>query len=327
MPRVLIAGFRRARRPSRRSAPGTTSWRSTPTAISTSPRTVTRCRETCAWRAGAAARHARGIQADAVVYVSNIDNDPRAVAALAVGRRLWGNSTEALAPRARSRSPSATAFRAAGLAAPDVVTRGDYVGPFTTASRRLAAEAAALGRRGAGPALARSQCAARLLRRRDSCQVTPGSVVFVAARGRAVVLGRHAPARRRRRVRRERVSLLRQPASGRRPRRARQAEAIAACPPPQPSACGVGGVDFIDDGRVMHPIEVNPRWTASMELVERARGVSVFGAHADACTTRCLAVPRRRAPQSRRARQGHRVRAAWRDRRRHSRVAGRPHRP
>ena len=28
------------------------------------------------------------------------------------------------------------------------------------------------------------------------------------------------------------------------------------------------------------PIEINPRWSASMELVERAHGVSVFGVHA-----------------------------------------------
>jgi predicted ATP-grasp superfamily ATP-dependent carboligase len=47
-------------------------------------------------------------------------------------------------------------------------------------------------------------------------------------------------------------------------------------------------VDFIEhDGRVC-PIEVNPRWCASMELVERAYGVSIFGAHAAACTTGAL---------------------------------------
>jgi predicted ATP-grasp superfamily ATP-dependent carboligase len=33
---------------------------------------------------------------------------------------------------------------------------------------------------------------------------------------------------------------------------------------------------------------VNPRWSASMELVERAYGVSVFGAHAAACTSGAL---------------------------------------
>ncbi|MDR7420568.1 MAG: ATP-grasp domain-containing protein [Armatimonadota bacterium] len=43
---------------------------------------------------------------------------------------------------------------------------------------------------------------------------------------------------------------------------------------------GVGGVDFIftPTGTVV-PLEVNPRYTASMELIERAGGGSVFDAH------------------------------------------------
>jgi predicted ATP-grasp superfamily ATP-dependent carboligase len=51
---------------------------------------------------------------------------------------------------------------------------------------------------------------------------------------------------------------------------------------------GVNGIDFIARGSVPHPIEVNPRWCASMELVERAYGLSVFGAHAAACTAGTL---------------------------------------
>jgi predicted ATP-grasp superfamily ATP-dependent carboligase len=46
---------------------------------------------------------------------------------------------------------------------------------------------------------------------------------------------------------------------------------------------GVNGVDFIAAGADAVPIEVNPRWCSSMELVERVNGVSVFGAHAAAC--------------------------------------------
>ena len=46
---------------------------------------------------------------------------------------------------------------------------------------------------------------------------------------------------------------------------------------------GVNGVDVIARDGVAYPIEVNPRWSASMELVERAHGISVFGAHAEAC--------------------------------------------
>src|SRR5204863_524417 len=46
---------------------------------------------------------------------------------------------------------------------------------------------------------------------------------------------------------------------------------------------GVNGIDFIARDGVPYAIEVNPRWSSSMELVERAYGLSVFGAHAAAC--------------------------------------------
>jgi predicted ATP-grasp superfamily ATP-dependent carboligase len=51
---------------------------------------------------------------------------------------------------------------------------------------------------------------------------------------------------------------------------------------------GVNGLDFVARHGTPYAIEVNPRWCASMELVERAYGVSVFGAHADACSTGAL---------------------------------------
>jgi predicted ATP-grasp superfamily ATP-dependent carboligase len=51
---------------------------------------------------------------------------------------------------------------------------------------------------------------------------------------------------------------------------------------------GLNGVDFVARGSIPCAIEVNPRWSASMELVERAYGLSVFGAHAAACTAGTL---------------------------------------
>jgi len=35
-------------------------------------------------------------------------------------------------------------------------------------------------------------------------------------------------------------------------------------------------------------VEVNPRWSASVELIERAHGSSMFGLHADACARAAL---------------------------------------
>src|SRR5205085_10244288 len=37
-----------------------------------------------------------------------------------------------------------------------------------------------------------------------------------------------------------------------------------------------------------YAVEINPRWSSSMELVERAYELSVFGAHADACAAGAL---------------------------------------
>jgi predicted ATP-grasp superfamily ATP-dependent carboligase len=42
---------------------------------------------------------------------------------------------------------------------------------------------------------------------------------------------------------------------------------------------GVNGIDFIAVGDEPYPVEVNPRYTAAMELVERAYRVSVFELH------------------------------------------------
>jgi predicted ATP-grasp superfamily ATP-dependent carboligase len=51
---------------------------------------------------------------------------------------------------------------------------------------------------------------------------------------------------------------------------------------------GLKGVDLVAPGGVAHPVEVNPRWSGAMELVERAYGISLFGMHADACTRGAL---------------------------------------
>jgi len=50
---------------------------------------------------------------------------------------------------------------------------------------------------------------------------------------------------------------------------------------------GVNGIDFIarDGDGVVVPIEVNPRYTAAMELVERRDGVSMAAAHAGSPVT------------------------------------------
>jgi predicted ATP-grasp superfamily ATP-dependent carboligase len=51
---------------------------------------------------------------------------------------------------------------------------------------------------------------------------------------------------------------------------------------------GVGCIDVIVTPAGPVPLEVNPRWSSSMELVERAFGLSVFRAHAEACRDAAL---------------------------------------
>ena len=46
---------------------------------------------------------------------------------------------------------------------------------------------------------------------------------------------------------------------------------------------GLNGIDFVARDGVPLPIEVNPRYSASMELVERAAGLSLFAVHQTAC--------------------------------------------
>ncbi len=46
---------------------------------------------------------------------------------------------------------------------------------------------------------------------------------------------------------------------------------------------GLNGVDFIYDRGRCWFIEINPRYTASMELIEMAGGLSMAGLHFDAC--------------------------------------------
>ena len=54
---------------------------------------------------------------------------------------------------------------------------------------------------------------------------------------------------------------------------------------------GLNGVDFIARQGVPYPIELNPRYSASMELIERAHRLSIFGVHALACKRDLRAIP------------------------------------
>jgi len=131
---------------------------------------------------------------------------------------------------------------------------------------------------------------------------TPGSIVFVAAGGRAVPIG----------ISRQLVGELAfgatgfkycgsilAPAGDRQFARdsvdsalVRTASALTRTIAEEFELVGVNGLDFVTRDGVAYAIEVNPRWTASMELTERAYGLSVFAAHADACVNGALPASR-----------------------------------
>jgi uncharacterized protein len=204
---------------------------------------------------------------------------------LAGGRALWGNPPEVLR-RVRDPFVLADVLRGRGLE-PPLVHRVDAAspdGPWLIKPR-----ASGGGRR-----------IVRWDRRpidRDGGQWylqqeiagTPGSIVFVAAHGRAVPLALT-------------VQIVGDAAFGASgftycgnmldvhasPALVASALQLAQIVAEEFELVGVNGVDFIARDDSACPLEVNPRWCASMELVEMACHVSVFAAHAAACTTGAL---------------------------------------
>jgi predicted ATP-grasp superfamily ATP-dependent carboligase len=243
----------------------------------------------------AAARASREIECDAVAYLSNLDNHPRAVAALAAGRALWGNAPAVLR-RVRDPVLLTRALRGCGRAAPDVYiasgSRRSAAGalPPCDGSRRWLVKPLASG---GGRRVRAWRGAARVPRGcylQELVDGTPGSVVFVSAAGRAVPLG----------VSRQLIgeeafgaagyqycgNIL--AAAGDAQFARDEALVYAACGLARAVAgefdlVGVNGIDFVARDGIPYAIEVNPRWSGSMELVERAYDLSVFGAHAAAC--------------------------------------------
>jgi predicted ATP-grasp superfamily ATP-dependent carboligase len=70
------------------------------------------------------------------------------------------------------------------------------------------------------------------------------------------------------------------------PRRSEQLEALGRVLGDNFALVGLFGVDLVDDGRQFWPLEVNPRFTASVEVLELALGQSLMAEHLAACPLR-----------------------------------------
>lgn len=237
----------------------------------------------------AVVRRARGIACDAVVYAAGFENHPRAVRALAEMRPLWGNPPGVLR-RVRDPLGLARTLHARGFAVP--AARGGAGGRAVAPGTRWLLKPRASG--GGHRIKSWRAGAARRLPPGTYLQEwipgTAGSIVFAADGIRAVPLG----------LSRGLAGERRFGASGFRycgnilvgageADPAGEAElydratAVAAAVTADFGLVGVNGLDFVARGGVPYVLEVNPRYTASMELVERAFGFSIFDVHARAC--------------------------------------------
>jgi uncharacterized protein len=234
-----------------------------------------------------AARAARELASPAVSYVASFENHPRAVQALARDRTLWGNSPGVLA-RVRNPVRLARALGREGYAVPRVRTTRPT---RATGARWLVKPRASGGGHGIVPwRPSATACVPPRTYFQERIVGVPGSIVFAADGRRAVALGfsrllvgEGAFGAEGFRYCGNILSGARDPQFAREAALLAWAVELAATVTRIFGLVGVNGVDFVARSGRPYPVEVNPRYTASMELVERAYGLSVFDIHARAC--------------------------------------------
>ncbi|MGH7580286.1 MAG: ATP-grasp domain-containing protein [Gemmatimonadales bacterium] len=245
----------------------------------------------------AAAEAARAVPADAAAYTSSFENHPSAVAALAAGRRLLGNSRPVL-ERVRDPLALVRALRRDGFDVP--LCRAGPPRAEGTGPRRWLLKP----RRSGGGHGTSAWRPGLPVRRHQYLQEripgTPGSVVFLADGRRALTLALS------RQIVGQRVfgargfrycgSLMGAGLFGAEPTLFGRAAEMADALTREFGLVGLNGIDFIARAGVPWPIEVNPRYSSSMELLERGSGNSLFTLHLDACMGRLPEAPAPPAP-------------------------------
>jgi predicted ATP-grasp superfamily ATP-dependent carboligase len=245
----------------------------------------------------AAADAARQVPADAAAYTSNFENHPAAVSILADGRRLLGNPRSVL-ERVRDPLGLMRTLRSHGFQTP--ATRGGPPRVDGQGPRRWLLKP----RRSGGGHGTTHWSTGTAVRRHQYLQErvpgTPGSVGFLADGRRALVLtlSRQLVGRREFGARGFRYcgSLLGTGLFDSEGSLLECARAMAEAVSGEYGLVGLNGIDFIARAGVAWPLEVNPRYSASMELLERSAGLSLFALHRDACLGRLPAGPFRPAP-------------------------------
>ena len=242
----------------------------------------------------------RAVEPPAWMYTGALENHPELVDQMAWVAPLWGNASDVLA-NVRDPEKLAATLRNAGLLFPE--TRGSseglprddswlvktYRGASGSGVRELSEERETR-REERGESLAVDLQSPVYFQRR--IEGTPCAAVFVAADGAAALLG----------ITRQLVgedwlgghgfqyggSVGPYPIgdSGRN-LIARVGDVLAE----QFELTGLFGIDFIWDGERAWTLEVNPRYTASVEIVERATGVHAIAVHAAAGRDSTIHIP------------------------------------
>jgi uncharacterized protein len=241
---------------------------------------------------GAAAAGAH-VPANAVAYTSNFENYPAAVGSLARARELLGNPPQIL-ERVRDPQELSRTLRRLGYPAPLVRLRPPPV-PQRERGWLLKPR-----RSGGGHGVQKWHQGfpiPRSMYLQERISGPAGSIIFASAGKQAVVLG----------LSRQLVGETSLGARGFRycgnllagsaalfPHQAElleRAAELATVLTREFDLRGLNGIDFIARAGVPYPIEVNPRFSGSMELLERRCGMSMFEVHAAACRGR-LPAPR-----------------------------------
>jgi uncharacterized protein len=219
--------------------------------------------------------------ASGVIYGASFENHPALVARLAKRHELLGNSPASLRA-VRNPAEVGAALRDAGLAYPRT-----FVTALPEPSRRWLLKPL----RGGGGTRVREWRGGALPAGTFVQQRIDGLACSAAAVGDgadAVVLGltEQLVGQRAFGVRGYRwcgnIVPPRLPA-GEREALLDQARTICSCLAGAFALRGLFGVDFVWDGESAWTVEVNPRPTASLEVIEAASGAAVFGAHLRGC--------------------------------------------
>ncbi len=232
----------------------------------------------------AAARAARAVSAEAAAYTSNFENYPDAVDLLSQKRRLLGNTPHVL-EQIRNPLILMGVLRRCGFAVPATraaAPRSGSAGPWLRKPRRSGGgHGTSVWKRGRIPRSAYLQA---------MIAGTPGSIAFLANGRDALpvglsrqLVGERAFGSHRFRYCGSLMSAGARPLFDRADEIAATARALAAAVTREFGLVGLNGLDFIARDGVPYPIEVNPRYSASMEVLERSTGISLFDLHERAC--------------------------------------------